>query len=322
MKIKLPLLLLLFCTAIVSAQPKLYTMDGSRAFYQLDMATGARTLLGTAGAAVGTAAGMAYDKINNILYLTSSGNDAVYTFNRTTMDVTLIGAYGDTAIVMHGLEYHDPSGKLYGMSSHNGGLYEINKVTGVATLVGLSGLASFCNLGWDSVNNVMYATNSGTDSFYSINLTTGVATLIGPMTGTSNPHGMAYDHNLDRLFLIDSSTDNLYTINRTTGAVTSIGSPGSGNYLGLVYINEPLSTDEWSENNLQMYQQNQQIVMDSETNTILSIGVYDITGRSLYQNDNVGASHFTMESGQFGNQILIIKVQTENGAVTKKLVNR
>jgi len=322
MKTKLSFLVVLFYTTIISAQPKLYAIESSRNFYEIDMASGARTLLATLDAAAGTTAGLAYDKISNIVYLTSSGNDALYTVNLTTFAVTSVGSFGDAALVMHGLEYHDPSGKLYGMSSHNAGLYEINKTTGVATLIGVTGLSSFCNLGWDSTNNIMYLTNSGSDSFYSINLVTGASTLIGALNGPTNPNGLAYDHNLDRLFLIDNNTDNLYIINRTTGVANLVGSVGSGNYLGLVYVNGALSNNDWTENNVLIYQDNQQLVVDSEINSILSVELYDVTGRSLYKNSKINAAHFVIESGQFGNQLLIIKVQTEGGSITKKIINR
>jgi len=39
------------------------------------------------------------------------------------------------------------------------------------------------------------------------------------------------------MYLVDNSTDNLYTINMGTGAATLIGSTGSGNLLGLAYVN-------------------------------------------------------------------------------------
>ncbi|MES2747725.1 MAG: T9SS sorting signal type C domain-containing protein [Bacteroidota bacterium] len=320
MKIKLPFLFLFFCATIVFAQPRLLGIDSSRALYQIDMATGVRTSLGTVGASAGTTGGLAYDRFNNILYLTSSGNDALYLLNRTTLAVTLVGSYGDTAIVMHGLEYHEPTGKLYGMSSHNGGLYDINKITGVATLVGVTGLTSFSNLGWDSTNNIMYLTNTTSDSFYSINVTTAAVTLIGALVGPTSPQGLAYDHNLDRLFLIDNTTDNLYTINRTTGVTTVIGSVGSGNYLGLVYINEVLGTDDFVASNVQMYQSNQQLVIDSQNDNMLSVELYDITGRSLYRNPTINEAQHIIELGQFGNQVLIVKVQTEGGIMSKKII--
>lgn len=320
MKIKLLFLVLCFYNATIFAQPnRLLAIDSSRQLSEINMTTGAKTLLGTVDAAAGTTGGLAYDRVNNILYLTSTGNDALYLLNPTTLAVTLIGGYGDTAIVMHGLEYHEPSGKLYGMSSHNGGLYDINKTTGLASLVGVAGLTSFSNLAWDSFNNVMYLTNSGNDSFYSINLTTAAATLIGPLTGSTNPNGLAFDYNLNRLFMVDNTTDNLYLINRTTGLPTIVGSTGTGNLLGLVYVGPTLNTTDFAENSVQVYQQNQQLVVDSQQDAIISLELYDLTGRNLYRNISIQATHFELEFTQFGNQIVIMKIQTERGVTTKKL---
>lgn len=320
MKIKLLFLVLCFYNATIFAQPnRLLAIDSSRQVSEIDMATGAKTLLGTVDAAAGTTAGLAYDRVNAILYLTSTGNDALYVLNPTTLALTSIGSYGDTAIVMHGLEYHEPTGKLYGMSSHNGGLYDINKTTGVATLVGVTGLTSFCNLAWDSFNNVMYLTSSGSDIFYSINVTTAVATLIGPLTGSTNANGLAFDYNLNRLFMVDNSADNLYLINRTTGLPTIVGSTGSGNLLGLVYVGPTLNTTDFVENTVQVYQQNQQLVIDSQQDAIISLELYDLTGRSLYRNASIQTTHFELESTQFGNQIVVMRIQTERGLTTKKL---
>jgi len=144
---------------------------------------------------------------------------------------------------MHGLEYVPATDKLYGVSSHNNGLYEIDKTTGAASLIGTSGLTSFTNLGWDSIAGVMYATNSGTDSLYTMNLATGATTLVGPLTGPTNPNGLAFDPDTGTMYLVDNSTDSFYTINLATGAATLIGSTGTGNLLGLAYINGPIPVE-------------------------------------------------------------------------------
>ncbi len=223
----------------VLAQPQLIAVDSSRALYDIDMNTGAKTLLCTVSANAGTTGGLAYDRFSNTVYLTSTSLDSVYTLDINTCNATLIGAYGDTAVVMHGIEYDESTGTLYGASSHNGGLYNINTVTGAATLIGTSGLTSFTNLGYDSAADVMYATNSGSDSFYSINRATGAATLIGALNGPTNPNGLAYDWDSNTLFMVDNSTDNLYKIDRITGEANLVGSTGTGNLLGLMYIPEP-----------------------------------------------------------------------------------
>ena len=215
---------------------RLIAVDSSRALFEVNPNTGAKTPIGTVTANAGTTGGLAYDRQNDIVYLTSTGNDSVYTLDVDTGTATLIGAYGDPAVVMHGIEFDDSSGKLYGESSHNGGLYNLDKLTGVATLIGTSGLTSFTNLGYDSIHNVMFATNSSTDSFYVMNRATGAATLIGALGGPTNPNSLAFDWTRDVLYMADNNTDNLYTINRLTGAANLVGSMGAGNNLGLAYI--------------------------------------------------------------------------------------
>lgn len=228
---------------VVSAgDPHIVAVDSSRALYEIDIATGAKTQIGTVSANASTTAALAVGPANTV-FLSSTGNDSLYTLDLATGTATLVGAYGDPAIVMHGLEYVPTTSTLYGVSSHNNGLYTINPSTGQATLVGTSVLTSFTNLGWHATNGVMYATNSGTDSFYSIDLATGAATLIGPLAGPTNPNGLAFDTDTGILYLVDNTTDTFYTINVTTGAATPVGPTGTGNLLGLAYINGPIPVE-------------------------------------------------------------------------------
>lgn len=230
--ITLPLLCLL---GPIQAQ-RMLVLDSSRAVHEVDITTGVRTPVGTVSANAGTAGGFAYDQATGRLFLTSTSNDAVYTVDVTNWEATLIGGYGNAAIVMHGIEWDATTNTLYAMSSHNAGLYTVDQTTGLATLVGTTGLTSFCNLVHDLFTDTMYMTNSGTDSFYSIDRATGAATLIGPLSGPTNPNGLAFNVDNGLIYLVDNTTDNLYTINPTTGAATLIGSLGSSNPLGLVYI--------------------------------------------------------------------------------------
>ncbi|MGP1310410.1 MAG: hypothetical protein ACTS27_09460, partial [Phycisphaerales bacterium] len=87
------------------AQGRMFAVDSARNFYDIDMMTGARTLIGQISSNAGTTAGLAYDFSSGTMYLTSTGNDALYTLNLTTLEATLVGAYGDSGIVMHGLEW-------------------------------------------------------------------------------------------------------------------------------------------------------------------------------------------------------------------------
>jgi DNA-binding beta-propeller fold protein YncE len=231
-----------FAHAALAGEAHMIAVDSSRALSEIDIATGAKTPIGTVSANASTTAGLAIGASNTV-YLTSTGNDSLYTLDLPTGNATLVGAYGDPAVVMHGLEYVPATDTLYGVSSHNNGLYVIDKTTGAATLVGTSTLASFTNLGWNSDTGVMYATNSGTDSLYTINLATGAATLVGPLAGPTNPNGLAYNRDNSTLYLVDNTTDTFYTINLTTGAATAVGSTGTGNLLGLAYINGPIPVE-------------------------------------------------------------------------------
>lgn len=228
------------CLGIAYVDPtpveRLIAVDSSRALFEVNPNTGAKTAIGTVSANAGTTGGLAYDRQNDVIYLTSTGNDALYTLDVGTGTATLVGAYGDAAVVMHGIEFDDSTGILYGVSSHNNGLYNLDKVTGFASLIGTSGLTSFTNLGYDSIHNVMFATNSGTDSFYTMNRATGTVNLIGALGGPTNPNSLAFDWTRDVLYMADNNTDNLYTINRLTGAANLVGSMGAGNNLGLAYL--------------------------------------------------------------------------------------
>ena len=236
---------LIIVSGIALGQGRLIAVDSSRALFEIDMSTGAKTSIGTVTANAGTTGGLAYDRLNNIMYVTSTSLDSLFTLDLATGAATLVGAYGDPLIVMHGLEYDDSTGQLYGLSSHNTGtFYGINKTSGSATMIGtVTGTLSFQNLGYNSDTDVMYMTSGGrtggaTDVFHSINRTTGAVTDIGPLgAGSTNPNGLAYNFDNDTMYMVDNSADNLYTINLATGAATLVGAMGAGNLLGLAYVN-------------------------------------------------------------------------------------
>ena len=229
---------------VASAQGRLIAVDSSRALYEIDMNTGAKTSLGSVSANAGTTGGLAYDRGTGTLWLSSTSTDSLYTLDLVTGTATLVGAYGDATVVMHGLEFDNANGKLYGASgSTNNNFYEINKTTGIATLIGPmnpSGSTSFNNLGYNIDTDRMYGTHSGTlDSFYSVNINTGQMTLIGVLGGTpvsGNPNGLAYNWVNQKMYLADNSSDTLYTIDLNTGAATAVGSMGVSNILGLAFV--------------------------------------------------------------------------------------
>lgn len=232
--------------AFAPAQGRFIAVDSSRALYEIDQNTGAKTQIGTVSSNAGTTGGLAYDAASGTMWLTSTSLDSLFTLDVATGTATLVGAYGDSAVVMHGLEYHSGNGKLYAFSSHNTGtFYEVNKLTGAATQVGgTSGTSSFQNLGYNSATGVMYMTSGGRtggvqELFHSIDVATGVVTDIGALSGPTNANGLAFNSDNGQMYMVDNTTDSFYTINMATGAATLVGSTGAGNLLGMAYIPVP-----------------------------------------------------------------------------------
>jgi DNA-binding beta-propeller fold protein YncE len=233
-------LLLTAPLAVPLAAQRMFLVDSSRAVFDIDVATGLRTQVGTMTSNVGIPAGFAYDAASGTLYVTSSNNDSLYVVDITNWSATLVGAYGSSALVMHGLEWDPTTSTLFGMSF--GSLYTIDTTTGAATLVGNTGLTGFCNLAWDPVQNVMWmshaapSTSTVSDALYTLDRTTAVATLVGPLGAPTNPNSLA--HNIDdlTLYLVCNITTRLYSVDTTTGAATAIGASFGGNPLGLVWI--------------------------------------------------------------------------------------
>ncbi|NUL82779.1 MAG: hypothetical protein HUU60_08675 [Armatimonadetes bacterium] len=223
------------------AQTRLLAIDSSRVLYSIDRTNGAKTVIGTVFGTPtpATTGALAYDRRNNVVYLSSTSADALFKLDLGTLETTQIGPYGDTAIVMHGMEYDDSTGTLYGMSSHNAGLYRIDVNTGTAILVGTGTTGGFQNLGYNPCNNTMYMTHGGQDNTWTIDVLTNDRTLIGSLLGSTNPNGLAFDRFSQEMFLIDNSTDNLYKLNLATGEGVLVGSTGSGNLLGLIIIGTP-----------------------------------------------------------------------------------
>ncbi len=214
---------------------RLIAVDSSRALYDVDIATGAKTQIGTVSAGAGSPSGLARNPITGTIYLCSSTVDSLFTLDITTGSAVVVGPLGSTTIVMQGLEWDSTQGALWGAS--NGNLFQIGPMSGAATQIGTSGLTSFTNLGYVPSTDSLYATNVGTDRLYNVNRGTGAMTMIGPLGSTAaNASGLAYDTDNDVMYLIDGTSDTLYTVNLTTGAATIVGSTGTGNLQGLVYI--------------------------------------------------------------------------------------
>lgn len=77
-------------------QGVMIAVDSSRALFEINIATGAKTPIGTVSSNAGTTAGLAYDQATGTIYLTSTSTDSLYTLDLATGNATLVGFYGDS----------------------------------------------------------------------------------------------------------------------------------------------------------------------------------------------------------------------------------
>ncbi|MFA7686819.1 MAG: choice-of-anchor Q domain-containing protein [Moheibacter sp.] len=86
---------------------------------------------------------------------------------------------------------------------------------------------------------------------------------------------------------------------------------------------ETMGVTDPGSGSILIYQHDQNIVIDSGTDKILSVGLYDLQGRSLYRNESVNSNYHQIPSEIFGPTVLIVKVQTRDGKTkTKKILNK
>lgn len=83
---------------------------------------------------------------------------------------------------------------------------------------------------------------------------------------------------------------------------------------------ETMESDDLAVNSVQVYKQDQSIVVSSDSDKILSVEVYDLQGRVVYKKEKLNT--FTHQFKSSAQGVLIIKAYTQSGNVlTRKLVN-
>ena len=75
-------------------------------------------------------------------------------------------------------------------------------------------------------------------------------------------------------------------------------------------------------NQVKIYKSDNVFVIESTDKLITGAQVYDLSGKLVYNNQNLSVSSLNIQSGEFNNQVLLLKVTTDDGAVTnKKIIN-
>src|SRR5690606_12976711 len=68
-----------------------------------------------------------------------------------------------------------------------------------------------------------------------------------------------------------------------------------------------MGTGDYDSNLVQIYQNENQIIVTSKTEKILSVELFDLSGRNLHRNTKVNANHYEIESKVFGDRKSVVK---------------
>lgn len=111
------------------------------------------------------------------------------------------------------------------------------------------------------------------------------------------------------------STDGLYDFDTELGDFF--------NRFEIIYkTEEVMSTTDMDNSLMKIYQSKENIIVESEKEKILSVELYDLSGRIIHKNNKVNANIYQVRKTSLGSQILVVKVLTEKGdIVTKKIIN-
>jgi len=91
----------------------------------------------------------------------------------------------------------------------------------------------------------------------------------------------------------------------------------------IIYGDEgTMGTSDLASGNILIYKYDHNIVVESKSEKILSVELFDLQGRNLFRNEKVNANVYQIRSASFGTQVLVVRVQTHDGVIeTKKVIN-
>jgi len=81
-----------------------------------------------------------------------------------------------------------------------------------------------------------------------------------------------------------------------------------------------LIENELENNSIPIYQNSQNIVIQSKTEKILSVELWDLSGRKIHQNLQVNAQVYEMKRKNFDTLILLVKILTQDGKITTRKI--
>ncbi|MFA7687386.1 MAG: putative Ig domain-containing protein [Moheibacter sp.] len=125
------------------------------------------------------------------------------------------------------------------------------------------------------------------------------------------------------IYLKDNQLDIIHNLMESDYEFESVQGTFKERFEVVYETEETMGTGDMDANLVQIYQNNQEIVVSSKAEKILSVELFDLQGRNIHKNTKVNANVYQIRSASFGTQVLVVKVQTANGVTTtKKVINK
>lgn len=122
------------------------------------------------------------------------------------------------------------------------------------------------------------------------------------------------------VYLKDKTLDVIHNLSESAYGFTTEAGEFNERFEIVYKENETMGTGEQNLSSVQVYKHNENIVVSSKAEKIISVELFDIQGRSIHRNEKINANIYQVKSNSKG--VLTIKVQTQNGEiVTKKIIN-
>lgn len=145
-------------------------------------------------------------------------------------------------------------------------------------------------------------------------------TITGDFTiGIENFDGL---FNNENIYLLDKTTNTYYDM-KTQSFTFNMATAGTINdRFELHYLNGALANNNYAfdENTIQIIKKDKHIAVKSGNETISTVEVFDVLGKSIYFKNKIDANEFNSSDLNLTSQMLIVKVTLDNSVVITKKV--
>ncbi len=132
----------------------------------------------------------------------------------------------------------------------------------------------------------------------------------------TNVDGLFSDGQL--IYLKDNLLNNVHDLTDSRYEFESAAGEFKNRFEIVFEDEEIMATDDFATNKVLIYKNEDKIEILSKDYQILSIDVFDLSGRSLFRKSEIHSKTYQLDSSSFGKQIIIIRVQTDDGEIVSK----